>query len=105
MPGRYGFLDYIHEEQDLSRMEVDITVGSTWETMCACSAESWRRGEYGALLLTLCMIPGCVWTDIWVDGATLTGTVKRCYGFATEDTLEHELQHCRGYADHPLFRL
>ena len=51
-------------------------------------------------------MPGCVWTDIWVEKNEKDeweGEIKRCYGYATQSTYAHELEHCKGYADHPLF--
>ena len=38
--------------------------------------------------------------DDWLGGGI---TVALCHGYSTPRNLEHELMHCRGYADHPLF--
>lgn len=103
----YGFTsEYIHKEQDLSKMEVDIKVDNVFPTMYNCNKELLKRGEVFPVLFSLGLIPGCVWTDIWVEkneNDEWEGTIKRCYGFATPSTYKHELEHCKGYDDHPLF--
>ena len=43
------------------------------------------------------MVAVCGLVDI------LQEKIDFCYGYSTLDNLEHELMHCKGYADHPLF--
>lgn len=104
----YGLHKYLKATQNLKDVEVDIKVGGTAETMWACTKESLRRGEIVPILFSLGLIPGCVWLDIWVEPDTsgnYVGTVKRCSGYATPGTYAHELEHCKGYKDHPLLEI
>lgn len=99
----YGFIADIKEEQNLNDMEIDIEIGNIFETSYRCNRESFRQGEYIKTLflipLTLGLIGGCVWV-----GGYSPLKIDKCWGFSTKGNLEHELQHCKGYRDHPLFR-
>lgn len=97
----YGLIADVKESQDLNDMKIDIKVGNLLETTYRCNAEAIRRGEYLRTLFafpfTLGLTGGCVWV-----GGYSKGKIDFCYGYSTEYNLAHEMEHCRGYKDHPL---
>ena len=50
---QYGFTsEYVHKEQDLSKMEVDIEVGNVFSTMYNCNKMSLSKGEIVPVLFS-----------------------------------------------------
>lgn len=94
----YGFVGDIIEEQSLDTMEIDIKIGNAWETMRNCNTKMWQQGEWYSTITPMGLIFGCVWV-----GGYSKGKIDKCWGYATPSTYEHELQHCKGFKDHPIF--
>ena len=101
MPGKYGFINGVEREQLLDDMKIDIKTGNVFWVSAQCNKEEWKQGDGLSNIFlfpfTLGFRGGCVWV-----GGYSPGKIDFCYGYSTLDNLEHELMHCKGYADHPL---
>ena len=99
MPGNFGLQPGIERAHDLSEVSVLEHPGTVWGTMCACNGLYWDNGLGGKLgvISTLGLTMGCS-----VISGTQPGVIRWCeiwYPEGWEQVREHELQHCRGYAD------
>lgn len=99
MPGNYGLQPGIERVHDLAEVEVREHPGSFFETLCACNRVRWQDGVAGKLSVigTLGLSCGCS----RISG-TEPGVIRWCdvyYPRGNKRVREHELQHCRGYAD------
>ena len=90
-------IDGVTRVHDLSEMEVVEHPGSLWDTASACNKLYWDRGEYFGVVLSA----GCTFGCSLVSGGEV-GKIERCeiwYPEGWEWVRQHELQHCKGYAD------
>ena len=97
MPGSFGLIDGVERVHDLGEMEVVEHAGTFGETASACNNLYWQRGQKIGVILSLGLTAGCS----LVSGPTV-GQIERCeiwYPDGWEWVRQHELQHCRGYAD------
>jgi hypothetical protein len=99
MPGSWGLQPGIDRVHDLSEIEVREHPGTVPGTAATCNGIYWREGVAGKLgvILTLGMTGGCA-----VISGTEPGVIRWCdiwYPDGWERVRQHELQHCRGYAD------
>ena len=102
MPGKYGFINGVECEQSLDDMKIDIKTGNVFWVSAQCNKEEWKQGAGLSNIFlfpfTLGLRGGCVWV-----GGYSPSKIDFCYGYSTLDNFKHELMHCKGYADHPLF--
>ena len=97
MPGAFGLIDGVERVHDLGEMKVVEHVGTFRETAAACNKLYWQRGQKIGVILSLGLTAGCS----LVSGPAV-GQIERCeiwYPDGWEWVRQHELQHCRGYAD------
>ena len=97
MPGAWGLIDGVERVHDLGEMEVVEHAGTFRETASACNNLYWQRGQKIGVILSLGLTAGCS----LVSGSAV-GQIERCeiwYPEGWEWVRQHELQHCRGYAD------
>ena len=96
-PGPWGMIDGVERVHDLGEMKVVEHVGTFRETATACNKLYWQRGKKIGVILSLGLTAGCS----LVSGPAV-GQIERCeiwYPDGWEWVRQHELQHCRGYAD------
>ena len=97
MPGNFGMIDGVTRVHSLGEMEVVEHPGGLIETASACNRLHWGRGERIGVLLT----GGCTLGCSLISGPAV-GQIERCeiwYPEGWEWVRQHELQHCKGYAD------
>ena len=97
MPGSFGLIDGVERVHDLGEVEVVEHAGTFRETASACNNLYWQRGQKIGVILSLGLTAGCS----LVSGPAV-GRIERCeiwYPEGWEWVRQHELQHCRGYAD------
>ena len=97
MPGSFGLIDGVERVHDLGEMEVIEHAGTFRETAAECNKLYWQRGQKIGVILSLGLTAGCS----LVSGSAV-GHIERCeiwYPDGWEWVRQHELQHCRGYAD------
>lgn len=97
MPGNFGLIDGVTRVHDLAEVQVIEHPGGLIETASACNRLHWDRGERLGVILSA----GCTLGCSLVSGPAV-GQIERCeiwYPAGWEWVRQHELQHCRGYAD------
>ena len=97
MPGAFGLINGVERAHDLGEMEVIEHPGTLREVAGACNRLHWDRGQRLGVILTMGMTLGCS----LVSGPAV-GQIEQCeiwYPDGWEWVRQHELQHCRGYAD------
>ena len=97
MPGNFGMIDGVTRVHDLAEVQVIEHPGGLIETASACNRLYWDRGERLGVILSA----GCTLGCSLVSGPDV-GQIERCeiwYPAGWEWVRQHELKHCRGYAD------
>ena len=91
----HGFINGYNRFKD--EMEIVEHPDGLLETASACNRLHWDRGERLGVILTMGMTLGCS----LVSGQAV-GQIEQCeiwYPEGWEWVRQHELQHCKGYAD------
>jgi hypothetical protein len=95
MPGT-ALIPGVSKPAQLEEVSVVIHYG-LWETTSFCNA-----GIKSSLVFANCLLNACLWfgcADVRWDSE---GKIKTCdvyLAFESDYLLEHELRHCKGYAD------
>ena len=96
-PGNWGLIEGVERVFPLEEVRVIEHPGTLREVAGACNRLHWDRGQRLGVILTMGMTLGCS----LVSGPAV-GQIEQCeiwYPEGWEWVRQHELQHCRGYAD------